>query len=638
MTAARHFGHPTSWGKDPSGATFGGGWYSPGADYYIGPADPVWGTLLDQARKTYGDNQIHFDTGRTWEDRHLVFGDGTPLPADGTVVYHDRSGGQNWIQNDDGTAALVGPDGHPGAPVTPAGYRKGEDGYAPVDATGRQIAPPTGGVPSSDNGFHTDPATGLLTPKNADGAYYTLGPDGTRSYFDRHGAPISEAAYRGAPDKGAPPASDAGPATTEQQSGRAAEAVRKLQSELKQRFSTITDAEERLSEILLTARTATASGQDRLDDIQRRIVEAVNNPAMDTSTAAGEKAYLTFLRSQATAIRDALASASLTADQQAGAAQALATLYGAADDPAPGGPSQAATPPATPPADPGAGTPAPAAPDLVGPEPADASAGPDPGWADLPATPADPVDSTPAAPLSQMAPLASMLPGTLGGLGSGSPLDGLGGLIGSAGPLAGLGSQLAAPPAPEARDRTDSGPDSPEPAHHDEHDTAANHDTSDKPERSTTDTAQHGADPAAPPQAGPPAPIAAPPSPTVTLPDGSTATARTPQAAQAVRDWLAGNTVDASYRQNGITLPPPGTPVTDPVDPSRLACGDVAMFRDHYEPVLSAVKGYLHGQVVPLATVTSRPDFLGFIDPTASAARPVPGPPPAAEPVPAPAG
>ncbi|WP_071286262.1 DUF4226 domain-containing protein [Mycolicibacterium llatzerense] len=636
MTTAKHFGHPTSWGKDPSGSSFGG-WYSPGADYYIGPADPVWGSLLDEARKTYGDKEIHFDTGKTWEDRHLVFGDGTPLPADGTVVYRDRSSGQNWVQNDDGTAALVGPDGRAGAPVTPAGYRKINDGYAPVDAAGRQIAPQLGGVPGSDNGFHTDPATGVLTPKNADGAYYTLGPDGTRSYFDRHGAPISEAVYRGTPTN-QPPQPDAGPPTTEQQSGRAAEAVRKLQSELKQRFSAINDAEERLSEILLTARTATATGQGTLNDIQRRIVEAVNSPAMDTSTAAGEKAYLTFLRSQATGIRDALATASLTADQQSGAAQALATLYGAADDPAPGGPSQPAAPVATPPADPGAGTPAPSMPDLVGSEPADPLTGFDPAWTDLPAASIGPEDSGAASPLSQMAPLASMLPGALGGLGAGSPLDGLGGLVGAAGPLAGLGSQLGAPAASDARDRAESSIDKPEPAHHNEHD-PADRDTADKPERPKTDTAEHTADPAASLPTGPAAPIVPAASPTVKLPDGSTANARTPQAAQAIRDWLAGNTVDGSYRQNGITLPPPGTPVTAPVDPSRLACGDVAMFRDHYEPVLSSVKGYLNGQVVPLSTVTSRPDFLGFIDPTASAAaHPIPAPAPAVVAAPVPAG
>ena len=136
---------------------------------------------------------------------------------------------------------------------------------------------------------------------------------------------------------------------------------------------------------------------------------------------------------------------------------------------------------------------------------------------------------------------------------------------------------------------------------------------------------------------------AASPSASVKLPDGSTATARTPQAAQAIRDYLAGDTVDASYRKYGIALPPPGTPITHPVDPSRLTCGDLAMFKDHYVPVLSSVKAYLNGQVVPLGSVVSSPDFLGWIDPTAAAsggaaapatATAPPGPPTPAAPAP----
>jgi hypothetical protein len=122
----------------------------------------------------------------------------------------------------------------------------------------------------------------------------------------------------------------------------------------------------------------------------------------------------------------------------------------------------------------------------------------------------------------------------------------------------------------------------------------------------------------------------------VTLPDGSPATARTAQTAAAIRDYLAGGTVDASYRQNGIELPPPGTPVTNPVEPSRLACGDLGMFKDHYVPVLSAVKAFVNGQVVPLSSVSSSPDFLGWIDPTtltAGAQPPTqPAPPPVASP------
>lgn len=77
--------------------------------------------------------------------------------------------------------------------------------------------------------------------------------------------------------------------------------------------------------------------------------------------------------------------------------------------------------------------------------------------------------------------------------------------------------------------------------------------------------------------------------------------------------------------------------MTNPMDPSRLTCGDLAMFKDHYVPVLSSVKAYVNGQVVPLESVSSSPDFLGWIDPTAAATSTGPhsGPPAAPQPQPA---
>jgi hypothetical protein len=227
-----------------------------------------------------------------------------------------------------------------------------------------------------------------------------------------------------------------------------------------------------------------------------------------------------------------------------------------------------------------------------------------------------------ADPLSS---LASMLP-ALSGLGAGggmSPLDALGGLAGAASPLAGLASQLG---DRGSSDRpTDTTGDSPERAKGSEDGMdgragPAKADTTVAPAGGQQPAGQAGQNPNTP-DGQPPTPVvaAASPSAAVRLPDGSTTTARNPQAAQAIRDYLAGETVDASYRKNGIQLPPPGTPITHPVDPSRLACGDLAMFKDHYVPVLSSVKAYLNGQVVPLGSVASSPDFLGWIDPTAAA-------------------
>ena len=639
----KHFGDNTSWGVwNRQGGSEG--WSEPGwampSDHarYISKHDPYWGRVLDHARQTYGDPSIHYSTDNVGDERHLVFGDGTRLPDNGMIVYHDGASKQNWAQNDDGTVSLVDPDGRQGPSIPPAGYRKLGDHYAPVNATGQQIGPQLGGVPSSDNGFYHDPKSGLLTPKNVNGDYYTLGPDGKKSFFDKNGAPISEEQFNNANkprDPGTRPA-DGGLATDEQQSGKAADAVKKLQQELKNRYTKISDAEEKLSEVLLNAHATTSAGQQRLNDIQKKIVDAVNNPTVAMDTPAGERAFLTLLRNQVGATNDLLAEGGLSAEDQTKAAQALAALY-AADS----GAGNANTSPN--PADPAAGQssapPGPSSPTGADPAPAAADLGPvaapdmsDPGLSDM--LGANPLGADP------LTSLASMLPalGSLGGAG-GSPLDSLGGLAGAASPLAGLASGLGDQANHERPsdtvEKTDDGPDNPKGKEA-------------KDGKTDTTTPPDGAAGQPGPQAqnagnstpgDPPNPATAPvaASPTVKLPDGSMATARSPQAAQAIRDYLAGKTVDAAYRQNNIQLPPLGTPVTNPVDPSRLTCGDLAMFKDHYVPVLSSVKAFVNGQVVPLESVSSSPDFLGWIDPTAASGSATPhgGPPAPAPPQPA---
>lgn len=653
MTGTKHFGD-VQWdsGHDMMGWDPNRGWRAPwDRGTYVTIDDPYWGHVLDNARKAYGDPGIHFDTDDQAKARHLVFGDGSALPSDGSVVYHDAARHQNWAQNDDGTVSLIGPDGKPGPAFLPPGYRKFGDEYAPVSPTGQQVGPHQGGLPASDGGFYTDPKTGVLTPKNANGDYYTLGPDGKKSFFDRNGAPITEQQFNNTKDSRTgtgPAAPDGGLATDEQQSGHAADAVKKLQDELKQRFTTISSAEEKLSEVLLNAHATNADGQAKLNAIQKKIVEAVNNPAMDTNTPAGEKAYLTFLRSQVSAIQELLSSSSLSAEDQGKAASALAALY-AADNGGAAQPDNQGTTEAPPPAQ---AAPAPAAdpgltdPGLTDPGLGPAPAMPDPSLSDLMGGPMSPLGADP------MSSLASMLPGALGSLGGlgagGSPLDSLSGLAGAASPLAdlasGLGNQGGHDRPADTSDTTEKPDDKTDPVKDkDGSDKTApptNNDTTTPPAANQQPTnGQPGQDPQNGQPGQPPAPVAAPApaSPTVQLPDGSTAEARTPQAAQAVRDWLKGGTVDGSYRQNGITLPPVGTPVTNGVPPTQLHCGDVAMFKDHYEPVLSSVKGYLGGNVVPLSQVTSSPDFLGFIDPTKMAAAgagtpAAPAPTPAAAP------
>jgi Domain of unknown function (DUF4226) len=650
VAGARHFDDITAWGPYQGGAGLWGatGWTVPGDGHYIADADKYWGWILQKARDQYGDPGVRFNTNDTYQPRYLVFGDGTRVPADRTLVYHDTASRKNWIQNDDGTVIPADSDFKPiAAPFIPAGYRHTPDGkYAPVDAHGSQISPAVGSPPT-ERSWHAD-RNGVLTPINARGDYYEIDPaTGLHRYFDRNGHPISSGQYSAAAPTdtpgGAPPGA-AAPPTDEQQSGRTADAVKKLQDELKKRYSDINDAEGKLVESLLTARATTADGQRQLNDIQKKIVEAVNNPDLAVDTPAGEAAFLKFLRGQVAAIGAVVASGTLTADDQAKTIAALTRLYAlqAADEPPtsaqpqPTDPGEPPIPAAATPgteSDPGATDPVPADPQvpMLDPTPADPGLGGAPIGSD---------------PLSSLAPL---LPAAMGGFPApsqaGSPADSLAGL---AGPLAGLSSQLGG-----LRD---------EPAKHD----IAVGDTKTDDGGEPDGNNKKGADsPPAPAQAAPagqqpqpaasgppgqdtpsvaPAPVAAQPSTAVELPDGSTVTARTPAVAAAVKSCLAGTPVDVAYRQAGIELPPPGTPVTNPVDPSALTAGAIGMFKDHYVVALSAAKALQDGQVVSLSSAAYGPDFLGWMDPStglAPVAQPATQPPqtpPVAVPLPVGAG
>ncbi len=530
MTRARRFDEQTHWDHDPGGVRAGGaGWAPPGADFFIDRADPYWGRVLDKARHAYGDPNMHFNTDSVGQERQLVFGDGTPVPRDGSLAYRDAANGKTYLLNDDGTVSPLDPNGAVGQPVSPAGFRPTADGqYAPIDSTGHQVAP------------------------------LTTAPPATPS---------------------APPA--AGPAlpTDEQQSGRAADAVKKLHEEMQNRYSDISDAEGKLSEVLLTAHATTADGQQKLQAIQQKIVEAIDNPDLSLDTPAGEQAFLAFLRGQVAAIGDVVTSGTLRAEDQAKAVEALSNLYGSD----PGSPPAPVEAPVE---------------DGLGPE----EPMPDPTLSDLGLGVGAP---PPAEPLST---LASALPAALGafpagGLGGGFGGDPFSSLAGAAAPLAGLASQLSEQPR---RDDTADGADVDKRS-----DDGADGRGDSEPEH------QQPQPDSATPSSAPPPPV---PTTVVSLPDGSTATARTAALAGAVKSYLGGTPVDAAYRQAGIDLPPPGTPVTNPVDPSALSCGAIGMFKDHYVVALSSVKALQNGQVVPLSTVASGPDFLGWMDPTAAPA------------------
>ncbi len=625
MTEARKFDEQTHWGPDPGGLRAGGaGWAPTGSDTFIDRGDPYWGHVLDKARTAYGDPNIHFNTDNVGQDRRLVFSDGHPVPADGSLAYRDAEHQKTYLLNDDGTVSLLAVNGTPGQPISPAGFRRTDDGtYAPLDSTGHQIAPLTTQPPTAPHGYHD--TNGMLTPKNARGDYYVDDPaTGRRSYFDENGSPITAAQFD---DRRA--SADHTPAmqTEEQQSGRAADAVRQLHDELANRYSQISDAEAKLSETLLNAHATTADGQQKLQAIQQKIIQAINDPAMSLDTPAGEQAFLKFLRSQVAAIGDIVKSGTLAAEDQAKALEALANLYPPITEAPPTSPESASPPGAS--ASAAAETPAPS-----DPSPLDFGLGPEESIPDPTLSDLGIGGLGDQAMNDPLASLASSLPSLLGALptaGLGGATDPLSALTGAAAPLAGLMSQLA----DESR-RGDRADDASEEADKDEA-SEDDEDTAPKPPVAPTDgpptigepppptggqadTSQSAAPVGAPSPDAPP-----PPTTTVPLPDGSTATARTPALAEAVTSYLRGTPVDAAYRDAGITLPPPGTPVTTPIDPSSLTCGAIGMFEDRYVVAVSSSKALDNGQVVPLASVTGGPGFLGWMDPVASTA-PAPAP------------
>ena len=72
-----------------------------------------------------------------------------------------------------------------------------------------------------------------------------------------------------------------------------------------------------------------------------------------------------------------------------------------------------------------------------------------------------------------------------------------------------------------------------------------------------------------------------------------------------------------------MTIPPPGTAVSDPVDPSQLAPGDIGMFTDRHALALGDSRALLNGQIQHISTVNG-PGFLGWEHPPVPVSAPAP--------------
>lgn len=220
-----------------------------------------------------------------------------------------------------------------------------------------------------------------------------------------------------------------------------------------------------------------------------------------------------------------------------------------------------------------------------------------------------------ADPISMLAPaLAGMssIPGGLGGLASSLPMGALG-MAPLAGQLAGNGS------GDGFRD------DAPkEGAQHAE--VVDDHRKDERAATTTDDVAEHAegdkkSEASATPLTGQTPAVAAPasadgdPALVVAMPDGSPVTAASAQHASAMRAVLAGASVSDGWKAAQVDLPPPGTAVTEPADPSHLTPGAVAQFRTR-DPAMYMGNGkiWLDGQLQP-HTALPAADFLGWVDP-----------------------
>src|ERR1700722_2092077 len=110
---------------------------------------------------------------------------------------------------------------------------------------------------------------------------------------------------------------------------------------------------------------------------------------------------------------------------------------------------------------------------------------------------------------------------------------------------------------------------------------------------------------------------------TATLPNGETLTAANPQLAAAIEAAASGTPIADAFRQEGMTIPPPGTAVSEPVDPSRLAPGDIGMFTDRHALALGESRALVNGQIQHISTVNG-PGFLGWEHPPVPVSAPEP--------------
>ena len=372
----------------------------------------------------------------------------------------------------------------------------------------------------------------------------------------------------------------------DRQEGDAADAIRGAEAALAHQNSTTAQVDLQVVTAVLNAHQQNAEGREALNRLQHDIEAAVTTRS-DLDTPAGARDFQRFLIGKLRDIRAVVANASLDDTSNSALMAACTSLYnldnlakretGDADEhqrstgaPAGAPESKSESPPAAP--DSGLNP-------YLGSLPVDDSG----------LVPEEMPAQTPSAatPMTPVTPTIPSFGG--GGIPGGGAMPGLAmpGGFPLSGPLRGSDDELSPKELDDALLKAGDADDEP-----------------------SADT--HGDEQVDHRDAEPTAPAGGPT--TVTLPDGETVTAANPQLAAAIKAAAGGTPIADAFRQEGITIPPPGTAVNDPVDPSRLTPGDIGMLTDRHALALGESRALLNGQIQHISTVNG-PSFLGWEHP-----------------------
>ncbi|MGC2655816.1 MAG: DUF4226 domain-containing protein [Mycobacterium sp.] len=386
---------------------------------------------------------------------------------------------------------------------------------------------------------------------------------------------------------------------TDHQEGDAADAIRSAESALAQQNSSTAQLDLQVISAILNAHLIAVNGKEALNQLQRDVESAVRTRT-DLDTAAGARDFQRFLLGKLKDIRVLIAGASLDDTSKSALMAALTSLYSVSQE---GHPE-----PTAPSAPPAVGAPAASQNDST--EPDDIETDP---YLDSPLDDDDhdffPADSPNQAPAPTPSAAVPSMPATagfppFGGAALPGPMPGWGASSGSS--IPDLLQTLGKRSSPD--DDLDAALGGRDPGFDDD----LWLDDDDDDAYDEDDAGEPPGEPAGPTN--------------VALPNGETVTAADPKLAAVIEAAVNGTPIADAFREQGITIPLPGTAVTDRIDPPQLSPGDIGMFTDHHALALGPGEALVNGQIQHISTVQG-PSFLGWEHPPAPVATATPSKP-----------